>query len=153
MRKAFVVVIAAALILPSGLSVPAWGQDPSLTAVNVTFKLPKCDNRNPDTRIEMSVVKAGTVIAEDTNMAPGREFDDPGTYGPFPLVLKNAVTKTFYAGSTTKLHITPHGNDTWCTEIHVEALFADNSRINTWSCTVVKVSERNRDAQFVNQPC
>lgn len=127
--------------------------DPFLLAINVTFELPKCDNKDHDTAIEMSVVKGETVIAEGRRLAPGQEFRDPGTYGPFPLVLKNAVTKSLFERSTTKLRVSPNGHDTWCTRIHVDALFADNSHFKSSSCTVVKVSEANRDIQFVNAAC
>ena len=147
------VPLILASVFGAASTVDAQAADPNLIAVNVTFVLPKCDDRDDDTKINMSVVNGGTVIAQTDNMAPGQQFKDPGTYGPFPIALSTAITKSTYPSTTTKLHIEPHGHDTWCTRIDVDALFADNTHIKTGSCNVVKVSEANKDYQFQNSPC
>jgi hypothetical protein len=127
--------------------------DPQLVAVNVSFHLPKCDDKDHDTNVYMSVVQGGTTIASADDIAHDTQFKDPGDYGPYPFVLVNTITKSAFPGTTTKLHITTKGKDTWCTKISIDALFADNTHLSYDSCVVIKVSEANHDAQFINQPC
>lgn len=127
--------------------------DPLLIAASVTFVMPDCDDKNHDTTVDVTIVKDGVLIAEGQNLADNQEFDDPGKYGPFPLAIRQAVTKSAYQGSATKLRIAPFKGDTWCTRIMVDAVFADNTRVQTSSCNELKVSEKNPNGQFVNLPC
>jgi hypothetical protein len=128
-------------------------QEPTLNAVNVTFELPKCDDRDSDTRIEMSVASGGSAIASNASVAPAIHFNDPGSYGPYDLPLQQTINKSDWPATTTSIHITPRGNDTWCTKIHVDALFSDNTHIKTNNCSVVKISEDNRDYSFPTNAC
>jgi hypothetical protein len=122
----------------------------TLAAVNVRFVMPKCDDRDHDTRTSVWIEKGGAVFARDNNVAPNQHLVDPGNYGPYAIPLTGAVSKSQYIGSTTHIHIDPNGNDTWCTRIDVVAIFSDGSTIPSSSGVVVKISESNRDAVFQN---
>jgi len=126
-------------------------ENAQLTGIGVVFNMPKCDDRDRDTKIDMWIEKGGARLATALNLAPGQHFDDPGSYGPFPFSLDRAVTKAHYRGSLTRLAITPHGNDTWCTTITITASFSDGSVLKSSTGGAIKVSESNRTAQFVNQ--
>jgi hypothetical protein len=115
--------------------------------------MPKCDDRDRDTNIQMSVVNGGTTFAENDSVAPGVQFNDPGTYGPYDLPLQNTISKTGWPNTKTNIHITPVGHDTWCTKIHLDALFSDNTHIKTNNCSVVKIFESNRDYSFPTNAC
>jgi hypothetical protein len=127
--------------------------DPSLVSVNITFQLPKCDDRDHDTLTKAWVTQGNTVIAENDNVAPGQQLGDPGTYGPYSLPLQNTISKSAWAGTVTHIHIDPVGHDTWCTEFLMDALFDDNSHVKSNNCSVVKISEANRDYQFPSTAC
>lgn len=144
--------VAALIFLPSDSATAQ--ADPSLVQVSVRFKMPDCDDRDDDTNIHMAVhSQGGVLLAEDKSIAGKKQFRDPGNYGPFVLPLKSTVTKSNWIGTKTSLLISTKGHDTWCTEIFVEALFSDNSKTETSACNLVKVSEKNRQFNFVNAPC
>jgi hypothetical protein len=128
-------------------------QDPSLIAVNISFNLPKCDDKDDDSSVNVAIVQGGTVVADANRLGFGKTWSDPGSSGSMPLVLKKAITKSEYAGTTTKFHFNTVGNDTMCAGVTVEALFADNSKVTTTGCQTFKVSESNRDASFKNEAC
>jgi hypothetical protein len=129
----------------------SWADESAqLTGIGVVFNMPKCDDRDHDTKIDMWIEKNGGRFASAFNLAPGQHFADPGTYGPFPFTLDVAVTKAYYRGSLTKLTISPRGNDTWCTTITITASFSDGSVLKSSTGSAIKVSESNRSAQFVN---
>ena len=117
--------------------------DASLTGLGVVFSMPKCDDRDHDTRIDMWIEKNGARFASGFNIAPGQHFDDPGQYGPFPFSIDAPVTKGYYRGSLTKLTITPNGHDTWCTTVTITASFADGTVIQSTTGGAIKVSEVN----------
>src|SRR5713101_2626836 len=148
--KASLAVLAIAVVMiafqSTGLADP-----PTQTALNFTFAMPKCDDRDHDTGIQMWVDGPGGEYARNDNIAPDQQFRDPGTYGPFSIAIENAINKNDYQKTKTHLHISPKVHDTWCTVVNLEAIFTDNSKINTSSGVVVKVSEANRDAVFGNQ--
>jgi hypothetical protein len=122
-----------------------------LTGVSVTFSMPKCDDRDHDTKIDMWIEKNNGRFASAFNIAPNQHFDDPGSYGPYPLSVEVPVTKAYFRGSLTKLSITPRGKDTWCTNIQIKGYFSDGQVLTSSSGAVIKVSEANRQMQFVNQ--
>ncbi len=128
-------------------------QDPTLNSVNVSFEMPKCDDKDHDTTVKMWVANGGTTIAGNDSVAPGQGFDDPGNYGPYDLPLQNTISKSEWASTTTNVHISTVGNDTWCTRFHIDALFSDNTHIKTNNCSVIKISESNRDYSFPTNAC
>jgi len=148
-KRLLLIIVSIAAALTTSV---AFADPPTLTALNVRFHMPKCDDRDQDTITQIWVDKGGIQYADNSNVAPGQQFKDPGDHGPFAIPIENAITKDNYVGSVTHIHINPNGHDTWCTRIDMEAIFTDNSKINTSSGVVVKISESNKDAVFVNQP-
>lgn len=147
MKPATIILLASISLA----SVCLADENAPLTGVGVTFSMPKCDDRDHDTRIDMWIEKNGTRFASAFNIAPGQHFDDPGQYGPFPFTVDVPVAKAYYRGSLTKLTISPNGHDTWCTTVTITASFADGTVLTSSTGGPIKVSEANRNAQFVNQ--
>lgn len=106
---------------------------------NVTFIMPKGDDRDPDTGIQILVRKAdGNVIAENDNVAPGQKFEDPGTYGPFSLTVINAdATPDDFKGGSSQVIIHPNGHDRWITNVLIKLHWNDGNGQTCQSHTVI----------------
>ena len=149
MKTLLPAIMFAAFLVPS----LAQAQDPSLIAVTVRFELPKCDDKDDDSSFDIAITSGSTLIAEGKGIGRGQVFGDPSSPGPFPLILKNATTKSIFLTSITKAHLNTVRNDTVCTHIVIDSLFADNSKGSARTCNLVKISESNRDTQFANRAC
>jgi|ERR1017187_3600943 hypothetical protein len=110
-----------------------------LIKAQVTFIMPKGDDRDGDTDIQIIVRKSnGNVIAQDFNVAPDQRFADPGTYGPFNIAVvdANASHADFQAGSS-QLIIHPRGHDRWITDVVITLQWNDGSGLTCQSHTLI----------------
>lgn len=154
----FCLFTAAVLVFGLPCGTVASPQPVTLSSVNVVFELPwHCDNRDHDTTTKLTVTNGGTTIAENDDVASGIELKDdqyPAHFwGPYNLPQQNTLAKDAWTGTNTNIHIDPNGKDTWCVKFHVDALFSDNTHIKTNNCSVVKISESNRDYTFNTTAC
>ena len=110
-----------------------------LSSAGVIFILPKGDDRDADTRIELSIHKQdGTYVTYDGDLAHNIRFADPGTYGPYKLHVLDAGTDIddLIAGNT-RMTIYPNGHDRWITQVLIVADWTDNTRTSYSSATMV----------------
>jgi hypothetical protein len=86
-------------------------QDPTLNSVNVSFEMPKCDDKDNDTTVKMWIASGGTTVAENDGVAPGQGFDDPGSYGLYDFPLQNTISKSEWSSTTTNIQIATVGHE------------------------------------------
>jgi hypothetical protein len=124
---------------------------PTLASLEVTFDLPKGDNRDHDTRTNVEISRSGSLIARANDVAHDVEFKDPGAYGPYRLNILVAARKDLFIGSTTTVTVFPNGNDRWITKVRIDARFSDSSVLSC-SSQVLIVDQNANVGQFSNCP-
>jgi hypothetical protein len=120
------------------------GKAQALTRVTVEFDLPHGDDRDHDTRTDVTIRNDAFVIAQHGDVAHDQHLADPGHYGPYEIPIVHPVSKSEYQNSKTVISDFPNGHDTWKTFVWVRAHFSDGSELLTKSGFLVLV---NRDSK------
>jgi hypothetical protein len=126
-----------------------------LTKVTVEFSMRHGDDRDHNTKTDVTIMKGTTIVANNPNVAPGEHLIDPPngwkTYGPYDIpVHQPAIRKFEYPGSVIAVADFPDGNDTWITKVKVTAHFSDDTEIVTETRDEIK--EVNQDRIEIHVP-
>jgi hypothetical protein len=97
-----------------------------LIEVNITFQSHD-DGKANDTKLAISVVRSGVLVASQADIAPNQEFVSGESAGPFSVPIVSAITKDDLKVAIAQCAVQPNGNDNWRFDATMSFKFSDGS--------------------------
>jgi hypothetical protein len=150
-KKQLTVAATLGLAALFTMSLAPVGSAQTLTKVTIEFPMRHGDDRDHDTRTDVTIMKGSTIVASSDNVAKDEHLKDPDrgwkTYGPYDIPVRTAIPKSDYAGSIIAIADFPHGgmgHDTWITKVKVTAIFSYGPPIVTETRHEIKLVNKER---------